>query len=332
MESLSDTSARPDWGHVLGAARRGERRVALELCGELQRLPEPFPGASAFLRGRCLAELGQDLDEAERLLLEAREIDPSNILTPQVQALTWLRLGRLEDAAEIFIDRGLPHDDELLGQIMLTIELQGRPWPEKLDEGWPPWPAVLGRDPSRPILPMDDSAETDPPPPKLGRAERRDLAALMKRLEVEFMERAPIELLREVTAAMGAGLSSSDLHLLGGLACEEGGDKDRARAHLALALDLEPDQLVAQTFLGRVYWRNGWDDLAESIWRNLPVEGPDDFGRHYHLALLHESVGNREASSIAMQIALRDFYVDTREIYVERTYQRWLRQLGLKSR
>src|SRR5690606_24677617 len=100
-----------------------------------------------------------------------------------------------------------------------------------------------------------------------------------------------IELIREVTAAMGAGLVSSDLHLLGGLAAEEGGDGERARAHLALALDLDPGQLIAQTFLGRVYWRNGWNELAEAIWRNLPVEGPDDFGRHYHLALLHASNG-----------------------------------------
>lgn len=330
MEAVRETRALPDWGQVLNAARRGERSVALELCRAVERASEPFPGAHAFLRGRCFAELNEDLEEADRLLTQAREIDPDNILTPHVQALAWLRMNRPRDAAEVFMERGLPHDDELLGQIMITIELQGRDWPEKLAADWPPWPALLGRDPSKPVPPMDEGIQSDPPPPVLSRAERRELAALMKRLEMEFMERSPIDLLREVTAAMGAGLSSSDLHLLGGLASEEGGDAERARAHLALSLDLEPDQLVAQTFLGRVYWRNGWNDLAEAVWRNLPVEGPDDFGRHYHLALLHASNHDRVASTIAMDTALHGFYVDTREIYIERTYLRWLRQLGLK--
>lgn len=330
METVRENRNLPDWGQILEAARRGDRSLALEQCGALEQAPEPFPGAHAFLRGRCLAELSEDLDEAERLLAQAREADPGNVLTPQVQALAWLRMERPREAAAVFTERGLPHDDDLLGQIMITIELQGRPWPEKLAAEWPPWPALLGRDPSKHVPPMDEAVQADPPPPTLSRAERRELAALMKRLETEFLERSPIDLLREVTAAMGAGLSSSDLHLLGGLACEEGGDAERARAHLALSLDLEPDQLVAQTFLGRVYWRNGWNDLAESVWRNLPVEGPDDFGRHYHLALLHASNGDRVASTIAMDTALHGFYVDTREIYIERAYMRWLRQLGLK--
>lgn len=330
MEAVRETANPPDWGQVLDAARRGEGELALDLCAAVERAPEPFPAAHAFLRGRCLAELDQDLEEADRLLAHAREADPENILTPHVQALAWLRLDRQHEAAEVFMEHGLPHDDDLLGQIMLTLELQGRAWPDRLAADWPPWPALLGRDPSKPVPPMDEAVQPDPPPPTLSRAERRQLAELMKRLEVEFMERSPIELIREVTAAMGAGLSSSDLHLLGGLASEEGGDGDRARAHLALSLDLEPDQLVAQTFLGRVYWRNGWNDLAEAVWRNLPVEGPDDFGRHYHLALLHASNGDREAATVAMDVALHGFYVDTREIYIERSYLRWLRQLGLK--
>lgn len=316
-----------DWGSVLWTARRGERERALALCSEFERTPEPFAGARAFLRGRCLAELGQDMDEAVRLLEHAREVDPGNILTPHVLGLAWLRQGRSREAAAVFRERGLPHDDELLGQLMLTLEIRARPWPSRLAEGWPPWPALLGSDPHRYAPPMDEAeSPSSPPPPRLGRSERRELAALMKRLDEDFMERTALELIREVTAAMGAGLNSADLHLLGGLASEEGGDSARARAHLALALDLEPGQLIARTFLGRVYWRNGWDDLAEVVWRNLPVEGPDDYGRHYHLALLHESRGDRASAAEAMSLALSDFYVDTREIYIERAYRRWLRQ------
>jgi tetratricopeptide (TPR) repeat protein len=318
-----------DWGSVLEFARRGDRVRAFEGCEAFEREAEPFPGAALFLRGRCLTELGEDLAEAIRLLEAAIEIDPRNVLTPTVLALAWLRSGDTRRAADYFREHGLPHDDDLLGQIMLTIELAGRPWPDALPEGWPPWPALLGPDPTRFSPPMDEDATTEPPPPsKLGRAERRELTALMNRLEVDFMERSPLQLAREVSAAMGAGLNSSDLHLLGGLACEEGGDGLRARAHLSLSLDLEPAQTISRTLLGRVYWRNGWNDLAEAVWRNLPVEGPDDFGRHYHLALLHEGNGDRGAAAEAMRVALHDFYVDTREIFIERVFRRWLRREG----
>jgi hypothetical protein len=129
----------------------------------------------------------------------------------------------------------LPHDDDLLGQIMLTIEISGRPWPKALPEGWPPWPALLGPDPHRYAPPMDEEAATEPPPPpRLGRAERRELAALMRRLEVDFMERRRCNWHGRSRRRWGRGSTVRTCIFSGGLASEEGGDGPRARAHLAL--------------------------------------------------------------------------------------------------
>jgi len=314
------------WEAALTAARAGDSTRAEEICARAAEKAEPFPGAHDYFLGRCLAEAGDRLDESEALLRRVLEVDPQNMMTPYVLALALLRAGRWSEAAELFQDKGLPHDDTLLAQVLLTLESQLRLLPERLDPDWPAWPPQLGPDPSVGQLPYDEATPRHLDDfPQITRSQKKDLEKLMARLSEQFMERSPLELIREVSASLRAGLYNAELHLLGGLACEEGGDPTRARAHLAVSLQLEPSLLLSRTYLGRAYWRCGWFDLAEALWRSLPVEGPDDYGRHYHLGLIHEAQGNREDALTAMGVALRDFYVDTRELFAERIFRSWLR-------
>lgn len=322
----NDSRGPSGWETALNAARAGDSARAEEICARTARDSVPFPGAHDYFLGRCFAEAGDRLDEAEALLRRVLEVDPENLMTPYVLGLALLRAGRWKEAAEIFEDKGLPHDDTLLAQVLLTLESRLRLLPGQLHVDWPAWPPQLGLDPTQGRLPYDEATPRHLDNfPEISRSQKRDLEKLMAKLSEEFMERSPVELIREVSATLRAGLYNSELHLLGGLACEEGGDPVRARAHLALSLQLEPSLLLARTYLGRAYWRCGWFDLAEAVWRSLPVEGPDDYGRHYHLALVHEAQGRPEDALYAMGVALRDFYVESRELFAERVFRAWLR-------
>lgn len=317
------------WTIALDHARRQEVEAARDAVAQVSRAPEPFPAAHDYLLGRCLAEAGAHLDEAIERLQSFLRHNSRNQLAEAVLGLALLRAGRHAEASEIFERRGLPHDETLLAQIMLTMENVRRPWPERLREDWPRWPDQLGPDPRVPVSPLD---ETDPDiiplpsPEELDRAQKKELEELIAGIDEEFfyLQRPPSELIREVNAALSAGLHSAEFHLLAGAISEEGGDGVRARVHLATALDMAPDLLHARALLGKVYWRSGWLDLAEDLLRSLPASGPDDYGRFYYLALVHEAKGDRPAALHSMGIALRDFYVDTYELIVERSFRRWV--------
>ncbi|MBI3736982.1 hypothetical protein HY256_10770 [Candidatus Sumerlaeota bacterium] len=181
--------------------------------------------------------------------------------------------------------------------------------------------------------PSSPSSHTSHPPatprkPKLTRAQRRLLQKLIPRMETDFLEHRCAEAVAGANELIGAGAEDPEMHLIAGLACEEGGDGPRARMHLVRLIEFEPAQMMARTFLARVYWRNGWNDLAEDLWRSLPIEGPDDYGRHYHLALAHEAAGRRADALRTMLAGLNDFYMETREFYIERAWWRWNRRVG----
>ena len=76
--------------------------------------------------------------------------------------------------------------------------------------------------------------------------------------------------------------------------------------------------------LARVYWRQGWFPLAEQLLESVPVEGPDDFGKHYHLALVANSLGRRVEARRYMGEALDGFFVETHEFFIQRALDRWL--------
>lgn len=317
-----------NWSQILEVARNGDAAAARKMCGAAFSSGEPFPGAREYLLGRCLAEAGEDLEEAVGLLETAVELDAKNQMTPWALALALMRSGRSAEAATILEKRGLPHDNNLLAQLALQMEAEQRVPPETLPEGWPPWHAQLGPDPTVPLPPMDEVEEPPrPAPEEMSRAQRKELAETLARLESDYFHHKlePLELIREVHAALSAGMADAELHWLGGVACEQGGDSIRARMHLSIALEMDPDQFYARTFLGRVYWRTGWFDLAEPLWRSIPVHGPDDYGRHYHLALLHAAQGRREDAFYAMNVALEEFFMEVREFFIEQAFQRWLR-------
>lgn len=249
-------------------------------------------------------------------------------MTPHALALALLRIGRDSDAAALFQANALPHDHSLLSLIALALEARLRPLPTALPEGWPPWAPQLGPDPAIPLPPMDPTpTNVRTTTLKLSAGQKRQLAAFLVRMEGYYKNFELVVLMKEVGVALGYGLESPDLHLIGGLAAEEAGDAIRARVHLSTALALEPGQLIARTFLGRVYWRLGWNGLAIDLWRSLPVEGPDDYGRHYHLALGYDAEGRRADALFALQIALKDFYIETREFFIDRVYSRWLQSV-----
>lgn len=313
------------WQEAFAAARAGRVEAVREICDALKAKPPAFAGAHEYLLGRCLAEAGRDLDESIDLLDRAQKADANNALTPFALALAYLRSGRADQAAQIFKKRNLPHDETLLAHVTLELEMSLRPWPERAPADWPAWPPQLGPDPSEATSPAQAAEEPlEGQAPKLTWGQRRALGAVVARLEDHYHAHRMVELESEVAAALEKNLDGADLQLIAGIACEEAGDAPRARAHLARALAMEPTQLMARTFLGRVYWRNGWHDLAESLWRSLPVEGPDDFGRHYHLALAHESAGRRVEALQCFHIAVRDFFIETREFYIQRIFERWL--------
>lgn len=177
-----------------------------------------------------------------------------------------------------------------------------------------PFEAVLSRLMALPDLLMSGAGQ----PPWLL---RRRLAALGE-AAMTFRHK---EVLEKTDALLSAGIECDDLHLIAGFTCEELGDYPRARAHLCRVLELSGDQLLARALLGRVWWRCGWQAQAIALWQTIPVEGPSDFGRHYLLALGAEGHGERARALAEMEVALTDFYFDTREMFVERSFKLWLR-------
>lgn len=340
------------WETALRAARRGDVSRARAICDRMDDEPVAFPGAAQYILGRCLAEAGDSPDEAIELLDQAIALDPGNIMTPYVRTLALLLAGRDTEAATALKRDGLPHDLSLLAHFVFEIESRMRPWSESLPVNWPSWPPQLGPDPGADLdieagaaeendspndeieTPADEaetSKETEPSmvieAPKLSMSQRRKLAKLIAHLEGLYVQFSHTELLSEVGKALDAGLDSADLQLLAGLAAEESGDGQRAKAHLSRALALEPDQLVARTYLGRAYGRSGQLEIADAMLRSLPVEGPYDYGRHYQLALVHSAAGRRSDAWEAMEIALRDFFVEAQEFYIERVLKLWLRSI-----
>lgn len=317
-----------DWSQILEVARNGDAAAARKMCSKVFSGGEPFAGASDYLLGRCLAEAGEDLEEAVVLLERAVKLDAKNQMTPWALALALMRSGRSAEAAAILEKRGLPHDNSLLAQLALQMEAEQRTPPETLPEGWPPWHPQLGPDPTIHLPPLDEVEEPPrPAPEEMSRAQRKELTETLARLESDYFHHKiePLALIREVHAALSAGLADAELHWLGGVACEQGGDSIRARMHLSIALEMDPDQYYARTFLGRVYWRTDWFELAEHLWRSIPVHGPDDYGRHYHLALLHAAEGRRQDAFYAMNVALEEFFMEVREFFIEQAFQRWMR-------
>lgn len=324
-----------EWHAALAEARRGNlepaRAVrAVDSCGTL---PD-------FFYARCLTEAGAELDRAIeilRVLLEARPVNP---LIPQVLALALARTGRPEDtvkAAEIWKKSGLPHATELLGQVALTLEAQTRPWPEAnpgLDLPWPaglpPRETFIDR-PEAPIEPSPcDNLTPSRATKKLGWWGRKKVDRLVNRIEGRLSKGQAAEGLAMAAEAFGRGEESPELQVIAGIAADELGDPARARAHLARGLDLEPALLVARTHLARVYWRCGWFDLAIALWRSLPVEGPYDYGRHYHLALGYDAQGRRGEAAESMAVALDGFFYDMRHYYIAQALRRWQAQQAAK--
>lgn len=341
FETTASSLALGGWYDAIAAARQSQVRRVRLICQNLARKPPPFPGALELLLGRCLAEAGQDLDEAVQLLKGAQAVNPNNISLVHVLGLAHLRLGQNQEAAAIFEKHRLPHDAYLLAQVALTMEMQLRPLPESPSEDWPDVPpqfaaiantavfeAATQTGPPDPADPHVPPSRPIAPEPKMSWGQQRDLDRRLNRWERYFEKFEATRIVHEVNEAMRDGLGGDDLHLLAGLACEEGGDALRARLHLARCIELEPNQMMARTYLARVYWRCGWIELAEDLWRSLPIEGPDDYGRHYHLALAYEAAGRRVEALEAFMVALGDFFMETREFYIERIYRRWRRHVG----
>lgn len=345
------------WPSILEAARLGDLDQA-----RLGRQLDPSGPLADYFYGRSLTEAGVELEVAIPCLQRAAAAEPNNPLIIQTLALALARSEYVTNraaAAEIWKKEGLPLDLDLLGQVSLTLEAQTRPWPAAPTPE-PPWPAGLpepGPEPAEvPVAPAAETGETpapqaeaapapgeagpmatDPEAPapgcdkmtqvpatkKMGILARWRLGREIGRLEEALMEHHTTRVLEKTAALMGRGMDSAELHLVAGLAAEEAGLPRRARAHLSRADRLEPGMFLARTWLGRIYWRCGWHELALALWRSVPVEGPYDYGRHYHLALAHEALGNRAAALTAMGIAMDQFYFDTRHFHIKRALWAW---------
>ena len=292
---------------------------------------ETWPEALAA--ARCGADVSVETLEA------VAEAMPHNQLVPQVLALALARTGdpaALRRADAVWRKRGLPHDTDLLARTALMFEEQARVWDASCEEAVErlPWPEGLAR--PEPLPPADEDAECDttspPPAPKRperpGRRERRELARAANTMERWILDHRPAEVLERTAQLTARGLEDAKCHMMAGMAAEETGDAARARAHLARALTLDEHQLLARTWLGRVYWHLGRFEGAVALWRSLPVEGPNDYGRHYHLALGYAALGREEWATVAMRHALEHFHYDTRHFFVQRAWDAWRRRVS----
>ncbi len=320
-----------DWHRALEAARRGELGPA-----RLARAHDPAGHLPDLFWARCLTEAGLDLDEAVAILRPLGPALAPNPLVPQLLALALARSGRPADAREagdIWRKAGLPHNLELLAQVTLTLEGQIRPWPDPRPPHLP-WPAILG---DRAVFvplqePPDSDILTHPlVTKKPGLLARRRLQRAMDAMEDLLIGDHPREAYEQALEPLAQGLENAELHIVAAIAADELGDPPLARAHLVRALELEPTLLVARTHLARVWWREGWTESAMVLWRSLPVEGPYDHGRHYHLALGHDALGDRAAALHAMQVALTDFFFDMRHYYISHALRRWLARFAPAS-
>ncbi|HOE97576.1 MAG TPA: hypothetical protein PLS90_00815 [Candidatus Sumerlaeota bacterium] len=328
----------PAWHQALAAARGGDLDPARRLHAEL-----PDDPLNDYFFGRCLAEAGVELDRASELLRRAVTAEPKNPLFNQTLALALIRRQLPADRAEaidLLTRFGLPHELDLLGQLALTLEAQTRPWPAHSPAAEIPWPNGLPSpqlDPAPPPdptpQPIDQPAEQDNLSPSPGTEGRRNSTPLargkapaatdLKRLERLLVSHQPLDALQLVGAVLDRGREDAYLHLGGGVAAELAGDPLRARAHLTRALELDPRQMLARAWLGRIYWRSGWWDLAAAVWRSLPVEGPYDHGRHYLLALALDGKSDRKAALAAMATALKEFFYDTFHFSIQDAWRRW---------
>jgi predicted Zn-dependent protease len=334
----------PRWPDALEAARKGD----LELARAGQAQEAAAQAAESMLAdgifGRCLAEAGEALDGAVTLISRSLQHDPANPLLPHALALALARRGEAGDASralDLWQRYGLPHDLDLLGQTALTFEAQLKPIERSEDYPEPTWPTGLKLiQTPKPESELMGQGETFEPPSSdnlalagatkpilapggflAGKRHRRELS----RLEALVTAHDVWPALQGVGEILNAGRESPELHLLGGVAAEEAGCWERARAHLERLMELEPGQLHGRVMLGRIYWRLGWAELAIALWRSLPVEGPYDSARHYHLALGHAAAGDRSAANAAMRKALSDFFYDTRHGFLQRAWELWQR-------
>lgn len=309
-----------EWGKALEAARLGDVQPALAA-----RELDPAGTLPDYFYGRCLATAGVQLDEAVSALRSAFAAAPRNPIIPFALALALIKQGdpaALAKASGLFERHGLPHDLDLLGQTVLTMELALRPVSE--DTPPPPaWPAGLEQPQQQDAIssiPLDDQASPE--------KSQQGLAEAMNEIETKLMSCDQAGALAQAHEWLARGAETGDLHLAAGMAAEELGWLDLARAHLARSFALEPGLQYSRTFLAHAHWRAGHFELALALWRSLGVEGPYDYGRHYHLALGHAALGDRAAANAAMDLALGAFYYDTRHVFIERLFQRWTKQLG----
>ncbi len=338
------------WLEALTAARTGDLAPALAA-----RTMEPSGLLPDYFFGRALAEAGEKLPEAVQLLRQCHQSEPQNPMFLHSLALALARHGAAEmadEASAIWKKHGLPHDLDLLGSLALTLEFQARQLPLLPQVADIPWPATLPR-PQVAVVAMDQEPSTAEPsatedivPPrdrmdKMSPAPVSDFHAadpaplkksiftdcLLNRslgqMEDHYLARRLPQALALFNSMLEQGKAGAEYYLVAGMAADEAGDFDRARACLARALELEPNLLVSRAALGRVYWHLGWNELALALWKSLPVEGPYDYGRHYFLALGHEALGHRAGALEAMNIALRDFFYDTRHFYIARALTVW---------
>lgn len=340
LEAAGSMQIQADWHAALTAARRGDLDPA-----RAARSVDSSGALPDFFYARCLTEAGAELDRAIELLRVLIEARPINPLIPQVLALALARTGHPEDAikaSELWTQSGLPHATDLLGQVALTLESQTRPWPDQnpgLDLPWPDGlpsresfktPPLGGVDSGAAVLPPEggttnpcDNLTPAPATKKLGWWGHRKINRLVSRIEDHLFKGQASEGLELAMAALARGEQSPELHVVAGIAADELGDPARARAHLSRGLELEPALLVARTHLARVYWRCGWFELAIALWRSLPVEGPYDHGRHYHLALGYDALGRRDEADESMSVALAGFFFDMRHYYIAQALRRW---------
>jgi hypothetical protein len=339
------------WPQALIQARQGN--LTLARAGQLQDHGNPI---AAGLFARCLTEANAELETAVALLKEVSAQDPGNPLFPQIMALALARRngpGDCQDALSLWREYLLPHDLDLLGQTALTLEAQWRPlspsadfslsWPENLE--FPDYARALNNSnsPSESILSerkiISEAAGSDvftpgeaqrdklaPPAatkPSKSLRRKREMASISKQLDQWLTQHKPFLVLQKIEDLLAKNRESADLHLLAGMAAEEAGLWDRARAHLVRCLRLEPLQLHARVMLGRIFLRLNWTDLALALWRSLPVEGPYDHARHYHLALAHGSRCDQASAQTAMNYALRNFFYDTRHGFIQRAWELW---------
>lgn len=153
---------------------------------------------------------------------------------------------------------------------------------------------------------------TETGPVAAGRAPGRGPGKRLARIAAEAEAGRLAQALAWVeTELTGNPQTADDLHQLRAWLFLEEGRPAEARAEVARLAAANPDAPMLLSLLALCLARTGQAAWALRLLQYVPIEGPDDYFRHYHAGLAHAMLGDRVRALVQFRRAFQDFFYDT---------------------